>query len=637
MIRILLVEDNEDDYILVGEVLSERSFLIDWCGSASAARVQLSANQYDLVLLDHGLPDTNSLSFLDEIMQSYSDLPVIILTGRHDKALAVSAIKKGAASYLLKDEIFSHLYQTVLDSVQANPAINQPPPRSPETSVRFVDTAEHIYRLLLEAMSEGCVVVGRDGVISFVNEAIGHLVGAESHLLLGEHLVDLFDKATKTALEQLLGNNSATDWRPVSLEGNIRRSSTEDIPVLISIYHLEDETTPYQGDWLLVLTDISQQIQSQKALEQSLRAEQEQRSRLHALIESSRDGIILVGVDLNITVINSTALGLLGLSGESERWTGRSFASLSQGQPRGESNFGTTLHNEFRRLHAGDTTPGKGTFHHTNRTINWVNLPVEQSGQSYGRMFLLQDVTEQKQLEGMRELLTNTMVHDLRSPLATIHSTLEYVLELATDSLAQNHYQMLQVAFRSAGRMLDLVSNILEVSRLENGEMPMSPYPYPVEYLVDAAVEQIMPQAASKNIQLIVEPDRKTQPVMVDQILVERIMQNLLDNAIKFTPSDGHIQLNVRPSSTQPDMFVEIEVCDSGPGIPAELTEQIFDKFTTGDVEESGTGLGLAFCKLAVFALGGQISAHNHPHSGAIFRFTLPIAPPQLESGADVP
>ncbi|MCB0014640.1 MAG: PAS domain S-box protein [Anaerolineales bacterium] len=625
MIRILLVEDNEDDYILVSEVLSVQNFQIDWCGSASSARVQLVANQYDLVLLDHGLPDTNSLSFLDEITQAHAQLPVVILTGRHDKALAVSAIKKGAASYLLKDEIFSHLYQTVVDCLPASPAIEPPAEHPADNPLRFVDTAEHIYRLLLEAMSEGCIVIGRDGIISFVNDAIGHLAGQESHLLLGEHLVKIFAPPTRNAVEEILGTGNTSNWVPASLEGKIQRADKQEIPVLISIYHLEDETGPYRGDWLLVLTDISHQIESQIALEKSLKAEQEQRSRLHALIESSRDGIILVGVDLNITVINSTALELLGLPGESERWTGRSFASLSQGQPRGENNFGHTLHAEFRRLHAGDVTPGKGTFRSPSRVIDWASLPVDQSGQSYGRMFLLQDVTEQKQLEGMRELLTNTMVHDLRSPLATIHSTLEYVLELAGDDLARNHRQMLDVAFRSAGKMLDLVSNILEVSRLESGEMPVSPYPYPVEYLVNAAVEQILPQAVAKEIEIIVERAEKTPMVLVDQILVERIMQNLLDNAIKFTPSGGYIQVRVRKlAGNEDESFVEIEVCDSGNGIPDEIIDSIFDKFATGNAEESGTGLGLAFCKLAVFALGGEITVRNHPEGGAIFRFTLP-------------
>ena len=629
MIKILLVEDNEDDFVLVREALGEKSFQIDWSASAGDARMRLSMSRYDLVLLDHGLPDTNSLSFLDEINQSWIGLPVVVLTGRYDKALAVSAIKKGASSYLVKDEIFTHLRQTVHDALPAEKVTI--PLASPESdeATRFVDTAEHIYQLLLEAMSEGCVVVGSDGIISFVNNAIGQLTNAESHLLLGEYLVSYFDEQTGQSIDRILNSPNVSNWTPRSLEGNILRPNQSTVPVLISIYHLEDDSIPYRGDWLLVLTDISQQVEAQQALTRSLRAEQIQRSRLDALIESSRDGIILVGDDLNVSVINGMALEILNLNGERDAWIGRSFAALSQTGVQSSESFASILQQELRRLNKGDTTPGSGSLTTAARLIDWQSLPVQQDGLTYGQMFILQDVTEQKHLESMREMLTNTMVHDLRSPLATIHSSLEYVLELAGDQLSSANQQMLEVAFRSSRTMLDLVSNILEVSRLESGEMPVNCIAIPVDYLLYTAAEQIAPQAAAKSIEINTEVPTGLPPAFTDQMLVDRVLQNLLDNAVKFSPPESTINVTLRQQQADAEAgYIAVDICDAGVGIPAGAPDQIFQKFTTGDNEHSGTGLGLAFCKLAIETLGGQISAYNLPAGGACFTFTLPVAGP---------
>src|SRR5262245_50458224 len=114
--RVLLVEDDEDDFILVRHLLVQSEFALTWCSSAEAAREQLDGRPYDLVLLDHGLPDTNSLTFLEEIRRALPAAPVIVLTGRDDRTLAISAVKRGAANYILKDEIRMHLLPAIREA-----------------------------------------------------------------------------------------------------------------------------------------------------------------------------------------------------------------------------------------------------------------------------------------------------------------------------------------------------------------------------------------------------------------------------------------------------------------------------------------------------------------------------------------
>jgi len=223
--------------------------------------------------------------------------------------------------------------------------------------------------------------------------------------------------------------------------------------------------------------------------------------------------------------------------------------------------------------------------------------------------------------------MTHTMVHDLRNPLTGIVTALNMVLEGYMGELSPPHHQVLAIAQHSGERMMKLVSAILDVSRLESGRMPVQLLPVGPADLVREAMQNQAALAHNKQLRLESDLSPDLPPVQADLNLIQRVLQNLIGNAVKFTPEGGCVQITAclvqEPSAAA---VVQIAVSDTGPGIPLEIQSQLFQKFVTGGQQEHGSGLGLAFCKLAVEAHGQRIWVDSSPGKGTTFTFSLAVA-----------
>jgi signal transduction histidine kinase len=218
------------------------------------------------------------------------------------------------------------------------------------------------------------------------------------------------------------------------------------------------------------------------------------------------------------------------------------------------------------------------------------------------------------------------MVHDLRNPLGSIFTSLLLVEKEDQANLAENQRFLLKIARNNAQRMLKIVDDILAVSKLESGRMELQRGPLQLGDLVAGVLRAQAPLAAEKELRLESEATPALPPAWADAWLMERVLQNLVDNAIKFTPPGGTVTVAARQSeeSLGPPCL-HVSVTNDGPGIPADLQQRVFLKFVTGGQEQSGSGLGLAFCKLVVEAHGGRIWVESAPGQGATFTFSLPI------------
>ncbi|MEK7784565.1 MAG: GAF domain-containing protein, partial [Chloroflexota bacterium] len=196
-----------------------------------------------------------------------------------------------------------------------------------------------------------------------------------------------------------------------------------------------------------------------------------ERSQLQALIKSSRDGVILIGANRRILVINDAALHLLGVSSRPEDAVGLHLLNILQRLRRVSTGAAKILVAEMRRFQQGDESPSEGEFENPPHSVHWLNLPVSMGGTSLGRLVVMRDVTEERALEKTRDDLTRTMVHDLRNPLAAISGVLSILQE--DISILPEQGQAVEIALDSADRMSSLVNDILDVSRLENKQMPM--------------------------------------------------------------------------------------------------------------------------------------------------------------------
>ena len=272
-----------------------------------------------------------------------------------------------------------------------------------------------------------------------------------------------------------------------------------------------------------------------------------------------------------------------------------------------------------------------------------TSAPRGREGLGTGAIAAVTDLTEYKRIEEeirrLREDMTSMLVHDLRNPLGIISGTLEFLASDLADKLAADQRHALDIVVHQAARMRRMVDRILEIDRLERRQFPLTWRCAPVEMapLIEAVVEQQGLLASAKGLRLESDVPDGLPPAWADAELVGRVLQNLVDNAVKFTPPGGAIRIAVRTSESEGRPGLRVSVSDTGPGIPEEIRDRLFQKFVRGKHMERGSGLGLAFCKLAVEAQGGRIEVQSAPGGGATLTFTLGLAAAAADSTPDTP
>jgi two-component system, NtrC family, sensor histidine kinase KinB len=250
----------------------------------------------------------------------------------------------------------------------------------------------------------------------------------------------------------------------------------------------------------------------------------------------------------------------------------------------------------------------------------------DTAGAITGWLLVFRDMTEELELARLREDLTHMLMHDLRSPLALVQSSLEMLPE-AHHRLNTEHVEKLaDIATRSCQRVLSLIDELLDIGRMERGQINLRLEPVKIDELLDEMAARYAPVAANNRIDFRVEGNGSLPPLRVDRSLITRVLSNLVDNAMKFTPDGGRVR--VWAHEAFPADAICLAVQDTGPGIPAEARRRLFQKFQqiTGiPARRRGTGLGLSFCKLAVEAHGGEIWVESTVGEGSTFYLTLPV------------
>lgn len=233
----------------------------------------------------------------------------------------------------------------------------------------------------------------------------------------------------------------------------------------------------------------------------------------------------------------------------------------------------------------------------------------------------------QMETEQMRSSLLSSVSHDLRTPLAVVTGAASSLLEDTIDLATRR--ELTETILQEAQRLNRLVRNLLDMTRLEAGAVRVNKEWQPLEEVVGAALNRLDDALAGRRVLTDLAADLPLVPL--DAVLIQQLLVNLFENAIKYTPADSPIEIVVR---AQPG-GVEIVVADRGPGIPAGEEQRIFDKFyrVSGD-RGGGVGLGLAICKGIAMAHGGQIFVLNRPGGGSEFHIYLPVdgEPPAPEA-----
>jgi len=372
----------------------------------------------------------------------------------------------------------------------------------------------------------------------------------------------------------------------------------------------------FEQDALLVLTGIGGLAGTAIRHAQLFESHQAAHQRYRELFEDNIDPILITDCQGVILEANRQAEILSGLKSETlrnmpisnlqvvdESKVGKAFSDLDSGE--------TISYEAVLVSQTGDSTPVHVYVH----KVQIEGVPHLQ--------WILHNLTERKNLENLRNDLISMIYHDLRSPLANVVSSLdvlETMLPLDKDPALKS---LLNIAIRSTERIQRLTNSLLDMRRLEAGHavgnfQPTSPLALAME-----AVDAVLPTAQTKKQEIVMQLSPDLPQVWVDAEMIKRVLINLLENAVKYSPSESQIILGSQVN----DEHVLIWVQDNGSGIPEADQNRIFDKFTRLHSQNGprGFGLGLAYCRLAVEANGGRIWVENNPGGGSCFKFTMPV------------
>ncbi len=366
--------------------------------------------------------------------------------------------------------------------------------------------------------------------------------------------------------------------------------------------------------------------------------------RMTAILDATDDGILLLDHQNRLLTANTSAERLLDYP--LSDYIGEHFTQnmIPQMQERREINAQTqaalgqirdNLDHPPERITRQEyaLTTRKGRTHY----VEEIGSPVaaaHHQGALTGRLLVLRDRTNEKQLAAYREEITQMLIHDLRGPLSAMISSMNLSLDIIEDPrgvpLEESLVATLNVSLESGKNLLRLVDSLMDIAKLENRSMSLDIEACSANGVVQDALEAMRAvfTASALHIQQRLTPNLPL--VAVDHDKIRRVMINLLDNAAQHTPQGGEVWVETAQHGPR---SVIVRVANSGRAIAKEERLRIFDKFhqikdQRGLTGKKGTGLGLTFCKLTIEAHGGQIEVEpTGPLSGASFVFTIPIAP----------
>jgi NtrC-family two-component system sensor histidine kinase KinB len=239
-----------------------------------------------------------------------------------------------------------------------------------------------------------------------------------------------------------------------------------------------------------------------------------------------------------------------------------------------------------------------------------------------GAVTILEDITHLREIDRLKSEFIATASHELRTPLTSVQMGVHLLLEGALGELTDNQNEVLQACRQDCERLDKLMRDLLDLSKIEAGESQPQLAPVRARDLITSAVKELRPQVETKGLELRVEVPPDLPSVIVDRLQIERVISNLVMNALRHT-KHGAIKI----SAEGRDSHVAVSVCDTGSGIPTEYLPHIFDKFVqVPGAPTGGAGLGLPISKSIVEAHGGQISVQSQVGRGTTFTFTLPLA-----------
>ena len=360
-----------------------------------------------------------------------------------------------------------------------------------------------------------------------------------------------------------------------------------------------------------------------------LRKEQEDASRSQAILEAVADGVLVTGSDNRITFVNSSTERILGVT--DARLLGNSLDKVGGLFGKAATAWADTIRrwSEDPSLHqVGDSYAEQVELE--NERIALIHLaPVILQNDFLGTVSIIRDITHEVEVDRLKSEFVATVSHELRTPMTAIKGYVDILTMGAAGALNENQMHFLEVVRNNIERLNTLVSDLLDISRIEAGRITLNPQAVDLHSIAEDVVAEVLhrSQRESKPMALSLDAPKDLPPVIGDGDRVRQILGNLVNNAFNYTPQNGTIRVNIHQENGE----VQVDVQDNGVGIDPEDQDRVFDRFFRGEnplvLATPGTGLGLPIVRQLVEMHNGRIwmTSTGVPGDGSTFSFTLPI------------
>ncbi len=344
-----------------------------------------------------------------------------------------------------------------------------------------------------------------------------------------------------------------------------------------------------------------------------------EKSKTEAIIESLEDGVVLIDSDGIVAHINEVAALIMGI--EPADALGSRFDDLSSNHPHY-----IRVRDSIRNLSKAETevTRVEVQLHIRGRDHSYVlkPVPLRQEGRALGTLLILQDVTYLRDQDRARTNLVATLSHELRTPLTSL-ALLAELLRREEESLTPKQRDVLRAILEEAARMKQLADNLLNLARGQIPLIAVQRVTLDLEKIVEDVTQRFAIQAQEKRIRIVTRVE-KLPEMQGDPVKLSWVISNLIGNALRYTPEGGTIGVAARPCG---ENLANLEVSDSGPGIPPEIRDHVFERFAqygANGYSSGSAGLGLAIVKDIVEAHGGRIFVESNNGHGSRFVVQLP-------------
>jgi PAS domain S-box-containing protein len=666
--KVLAIDDDPKILALLQNLLTPWGLTVKTLAEPQKFWETLEAVQPDLLILDVEMPGVSGLEICQKVRNDshWSELPILFLTVHQDTDIVNQVFSVGADDFVSKPFIGPELVTRIINRLERMKLVRRIAKTEEDTKNNQNQTKSHnCWQAIFDAEPECVKLVNADGILLEMNPAGLAILEADAEAVIGQSVYSIIHPQYHQVYKELnqsvcQGNKGYLEFEIITCQGNRRWLETHAAPlrnpedgtvmqlaitrdittrkkIEIELRESKEELEIRVAERTHELIEVNKRLQlelnERQYTEEALKNSQ---TRLAGVVEIADDAIISIDANQCITLFNQGAEKIFGFA-----------ASEVLGKP-----LNILLPSRFAQAHGQHITDfsqsqAQARKMGERREIygkrkDGSEFPAEASisklklGKDTIYTVYLQDISERKEIERMKDEFVSVVSHELRTPLTSIHGSLGMLSSGLIKSESEQGKRLLQIATDSTERLVRLINDILDIERIESGKVEMEKQTCNVTDAINQAVNIMQPLAdqAEVAISTTIASDYR---IWADCDRIVQTLTNLLSNAIKFSKAGDTVSLEVQ----QQDEEVLFSIKDTGRGIPKDKLETIFERFQQVDASDSrkqdGTGLGLAICKSIVQHHQGRIWVESVLNQGSIFYFTIPlcksVGASQLESG----